>query len=88
VEQLLLAPEPTPPDGPGRDAVAAVDVVEVVVDEISVEDRFPTQAPAGDGGATPWTPTFDETDDLDGLLSARSPLLARAFRGDDRPKPG
>jgi hypothetical protein len=36
---------------------------------------------------TPWTPSFDESDDLDGLLSARSPLLARAFRGDDRPKP-
>lgn len=32
-----------------------------------------------------WTPTFDAGDDLDGLLSARSPLLARAFRGDDRP---
>jgi hypothetical protein len=27
-----------------------------------------------------WTPNFDETDDLDGLLSARSPLLSRAFR--------
>ncbi len=37
--------------------------------------------------AVPWTPTFDEHDDLDGLLSARSPLLARAFRGDGRPRP-
>ena len=33
----------------------------------------------------PWTPSFDEADDLDGLLSARSPLLARAFRTADRP---
>jgi len=33
----------------------------------------------------PWTPSFDETDDLDGLLSARSPLLSRAFRTADRP---
>jgi hypothetical protein len=33
----------------------------------------------------PWTPSFDESDDLDGLLSARSPLLARAFRTADRP---
>lgn len=33
----------------------------------------------------PWTPTFDEADDLDGLLSARSPLLSRAFRTADRP---
>lgn len=32
-----------------------------------------------------WTPTFDDTDDLDGLLTAKSPLLARAFRGADRP---
>jgi hypothetical protein len=38
------------------------------------------------GPAVPWTPTFDENDDLGGLLSARSPLLARAFRGDDRPR--
>lgn len=32
----------------------------------------------------PWTPHFDEADDLDGLLSARSPLLSRAFRTADR----
>ncbi len=38
--------------------------------------------PAGDPGA--WTPSFDEADDLDGLLSAQSPLLARAFRTADR----
>lgn len=36
----------------------------------------------GDPGA--WTPSFDEADDLDGLLSAQSPLLARAFRTADR----
>jgi hypothetical protein len=88
VEQLLLAPEPTPPDVSGGDAVAAVDVVEVVVEEIPAEERFATRSSADDDGATPWRPTFDESDDLDGLLSARSPLLARAFRGDDRPKPG
>jgi len=33
----------------------------------------------------PWTPEFDETDDLDGLLDARGPLLSRAFRTADRP---
>ncbi len=32
-----------------------------------------------------WTPSFDDADDLDGLLSAQSPLLARAFRTADRP---
>jgi hypothetical protein len=35
----------------------------------------------------PWKPTFDQTDDLDGLLEARGPLLARAFGGLDRPRP-
>ncbi|MET0144580.1 MAG: hypothetical protein ABW328_07350 [Ilumatobacteraceae bacterium] len=36
--------------------------------------------------AIPWMPEFDEHDDLDGVLAARSPLLARAFRGTDRPR--
>lgn len=31
-----------------------------------------------------WAPDFDADDDLDGLLEASSPLLARAFRGDPR----
>lgn len=34
--------------------------------------------------AIPWMPDFDERDDLDGVLAAQSPLLARAFRGTDR----
>ena len=38
----------------------------------------PDPDPDPEGG--PWTPSFDEADDLDGLLSARSPLLSRAFR--------
>lgn len=33
-----------------------------------------------------WSPTFYSDNDLGGLLAARSPLLARAFRGDDRPR--
>ncbi len=49
---------------------------EAVLD--SVDD-----AVAGDPGA--WSPSFDEADDLDGLLSASSPLLARAFRTAHRP---
>ena len=53
----------------------------------SVGDTAPGSGASIDGEAIPWTPTFDESDDLDGLLSARSPLLARAFRGDDRPRP-
>jgi len=33
-----------------------------------------------------WQPEFDDADDLDGLLEVTSPLLARAFRGTDRPR--
>jgi hypothetical protein len=35
----------------------------------------------------PWKPTFDQTDDLDGLLEASSPLLSRAFGGQGRQRP-
>jgi Protein of unknown function (DUF3499) len=37
--------------------------------------------------AIPWLPDVDDDDDdLGGVLSAESPLLARAFRGTDRPR--
>ncbi len=42
---------------------------------------------AVDVDVLPWKPTFDQTDDLDGLLEARGPLLARAFGGQDRRRP-
>jgi hypothetical protein len=44
-------------------------------------------SPVGDTEVLPWKPTFDQTDDLDGLLEARGPLLARAFGGQDRRRP-
>jgi hypothetical protein len=55
--------------------------------EAEVHDEVPTETSDDDHAveAGPWTPSFDEADDLDGLLSARSPLLARAFRTADRP---
>lgn len=37
-------------------------------------------------GEAPWRPAFDHDSDLDGLLEVSSPLLARAFRGTDRPR--
>ncbi len=46
----------------------------------------PDDSSGGDDRSDTWTPAFDVDDDLDGLLAARSPLLARAFRGDDRPR--
>ncbi len=89
-EQLLLA---APVDD------AATQTIDTLVDESASPDDDGT-APVSDlagveveaaavlDAAVPWTPTFDENDDLDGLLAARSPLLARAFRGDDRPRQG
>jgi hypothetical protein len=59
-----------------------------VGDPDAATEVAPVESPVGGTvEATPWTPSFDESDDLGGLLSARSPLLARAFRGDDRPRP-
>lgn len=46
-----------------------------------IEINKPRPRPAG---ITPWQPVFDQTDDLDGLLKARSPLLSRAFGKDKR----
>ena len=43
-------------------------------------------APSSVDPADSWSPSFDDGDDLDGLLAAQSPLLARAFRGDNRPR--
>lgn len=40
-----------------------------------------------DDGSARWEPHFDHADDLDGLLAARSPLLARAFGGGPGPQP-
>jgi hypothetical protein len=42
---------------------------------------------APDRVAVPWRPRFDQADDLGGVLSARSPLLARAFGGLRRSAP-
>lgn len=51
-------------------------------------DDPPTDPSDGAAGssAQAWQPEFDVDDDLGGLLEVRSPLLARAFRGTDRPR--
>ncbi len=36
--------------------------------------------------AIPWLPDMNDDDALDGALAAETPLLARAFRGTDRPR--
>lgn len=57
----------------------------------AVDEPDPAVTPAADAkpaepDVLPWKPTFDHSDDLDGLLEARGPLLARAFGG-KRPRP-
>jgi hypothetical protein len=92
-DQLLLTADSGPADaGSGAAAAAPADPPD---EERTVEPADLEQGDLASGdlehgagaAATPWSPSFDESDDLDGLLSARSPLLARAFRGDDRPRP-
>ena len=63
---------PPPPKTRTRRKAAA----EVPTDQLALETDV----------ATPWMPDFDQQDDLGGVLAARSPLLARAFRGTDRPR--
>lgn len=58
---------------------------DVVVDEM--DDGFREPAAPVETEVLPWKPTFDQTDDLDGLLEARGPLLARAFGGQGRARP-
>lgn len=76
-EQLRLDAEPQAVDG-------ASEVHGEVEVEIEADTPIDSQTEP-DPGVGPWTPSFDEADDLDGLLSARSPLLSRAFRTADRP---
>lgn len=53
--------------------------------DVPLEPADEPEAGDGDLDPGPWSPSFDEADDLDGLLSASSPLLSRAFRTAQRP---
>lgn len=71
VEQLVI-------DGTGEiprpEALEVPDPVRA--DDDAIADAGPVE--------TPWEPSFDQNNDLDGLLEVSSPLLARAFRGTGR----
>lgn len=61
--------------------------VQLDLDEVrTVADVAGPMADPDTTAQIPWLPTFDEEDDLDGVLAAETPLLARAFRGADRPR--
>jgi hypothetical protein len=69
------SPEQLQIDGTGE-------IARPTTEELADVDDFDDEAAAD----APWQPEFDAADDLDGLLEVKSPLLARAFRGTDRPK--
>lgn len=89
---LFRPPTPLPPptraprQRPARAEQPPAEQLELATADPSAAVTPPvTDEPTGSSAAPgPWTPEFDEADDLDGLLSARSPLLARAFRTADR----
>src|SRR6185295_1373715 len=60
---------------------------DVVLDAAVDDDMLDDGDRPNDGEVLPWKPAFDQTDDLDGLLEASSPLLARAFGGQERRRP-
>ena len=76
-QPTLTAARPPEPAPPVPELDESRTVAEVTGEPSATDDPDATQA-------IPWLPTFDEHDDLDGVLSARSPLLARAFKGTDR----
>ncbi|BAN02562.1 hypothetical protein [Ilumatobacter coccineus] len=93
IEQLQLGVVPdqttdvAPADVVTADAAADTVTVEtptVVADAMPADETAATPDAVDADPESPWVPSFDSGDDLDGLLSARSPLLARAFRGDGR----
>ncbi|MGZ6980934.1 MAG: hypothetical protein ACXVH5_02110 [Ilumatobacteraceae bacterium] len=62
--------------------------VDVVVGELAIEgDAAEVAETPIETDVLPWKPTFDQIDDLGGLLEARGPLLARAFGMKGRRRP-
>ncbi len=89
VEQLALGVEPAIDPEVIAEVISATvtdeplgaDVTEPIADGIASGDGIDV----AEHGEV-WSPNFDTADDLGGLLSASSPLLARAFRGAERPR--
>ena len=81
--QLALGDQVAP-----ENDVAIADNAVVTASDIAPELAGESRVAAAEtdvDDADRWTPSFDDADDLDGLLSARSPLLSRAFRGAGQP---
>jgi hypothetical protein len=83
---LFRPPEPVaPPPRARRETARRAAAAEQLELGASIEPGDQPDPAVVDGAVDPWRPAFNEADDLDGLLSARSPLLARAFRTAERP---
>lgn len=81
-EQLTLAEpaaEPVPDEHRVEPAPPAERTVAAVTGVAAATEDDPDATVA-----IPWSPEFDESDDLDGVLAAETPLLARAFRRAER----
>jgi hypothetical protein len=96
IPRLFKAPAQTPKATPRRrspsrrqnDTEQLELGADVVVDEWADDEEVLADADRpNDNDVLPWKPAFDQTDDLDGLLEATSPLLARAFGGQERRRP-
>jgi hypothetical protein len=92
---LFTAPEPSPSAAvyrPRRRRRPPADPAPLPLDDTTTTAAGAagavTGAAAPTDGLAPesaWSPAFDAGDDLDGLLAAKTPLLARAFRQDPAP---
>ena len=80
-----------PVDLEGIDQSGPMGIVRALLDEAAADEAAADEAAADEAAADesaadeatdpPWTPRFDEGDDLSGLLRPRGRLLSRAFRG-------
>lgn len=77
----LVVPGGIVPEGMGDDDAPEVIEPELIEPELIDPELIDKAKPSN---VAPWQPVFDQTDDLDGLLSARSPLLSRAFGKEKR----
>ena len=85
-EQLALEPPATQAVPRGRHETPAVEATTVEPPTVVMVTGVASSPDDPDATvAIPWVPEFDITDDLGGTLHAETPLLARAFRGVDRP---
>ena len=92
---LFTAPDPSPSTAvyrPRRRRRPPADPAPLPLDDTTTTaagaDGIGADAAALTDGPAPvpaWSPAFDAGDDLDGLLAAKTPLLARAFRQDPAP---